>query len=717
MLNKKFFNFRPFLFIAVCIALGIGAGYAFYFDKALLGALLCLICLAFIAFTILFTGGEIKAKLLFGVVFVLIFSFGLGAFYYQVSEYDNANLEGHYYLVSGKVTSAVETEYGQRITLENVKIKGDRTGELRYGVSLLAYDQKVGEDKTLFDIGDCLEFESYLKDTGAIYEDKLSATNIERGIKYTATVQIEDITKTQTDLTIFEKIHIFFRDTIKSQMGERESAVAYGLLLGNTADMQDGDISSYRSAGVAHIFAVSGLHIGFLATALNWAFNFLKVKRLTKAIMITLALFFYSGICGFSASSLRASVMSAVLLFSAVRGNRYDGLSSVGIACALILACSPVNMFCVGFQLSFVVVLGMLILSPPLTRLMSFMPKKLANSLGAVISAQVVGIPICLHAFGYFSTIAILANLVFIPIVGAVFILLFLSVLIGGILGIANITLFIPNYIFYGINAVITAIDYEIFLVGGFVFGIFAALYYFALVLPSGLINLNKISKCVASIICAIVCAVGATVISIKEISTPKVYVIGDEKICATVIENQNEIVMVVSEAQNNFSLNRFNRLYQGQGIAKIDALIFTQAECDMQLVVTKLNQVFELNNIYYYGLTNSINEEVLRKSFKVGVRSFTAGEDFPILTNCRYALEGYAVEANINGYDIAVLSKFGDEYVGYKGLNGEYEYMVATDYEEFIYEEYKPKELISYKDNLKFKNALSNGTITIKLK
>ncbi len=708
MFNKTLINFRPFFFLAVSLTLGIGAGYSFYFNDIILGAVISLVFLLFNAFVILFSGGKLKAKLFFAIVFLLAFVFGGGAFCLQVDDFANVNLDNHYYTVSGKVTSSRQTDYGQSLTVEKVSIQGDRTGKLEYGINLLVYGESA------FDIGDIVQFESRLYDVGVEYEDRLSSTNIERKIKYTATVDADDIKKTNTDISLFEGVNIYIRNSINAGMEQKEGGVAIGLLLGDT-DLMNGEvITAYRSAGVAHIFAVSGLHIGFLATALNFLFNKLRANRLFKAIFITLVLFFYSGVCGFSASSLRASVMCAVMLFSSIKGNRYDGLSSIGIAGTIILVFSPINLFCMGFQLSFVVATGIILLSLPLSRLLSFLPKKLADSLGVVLSAQAVGIPVCLYSFNQFSTIAILANLIFVPVVGAIFILLFLTAIIGG-LGISNITLFLPNYAFKAINAVITVIDYQSFIVGGFTFGIFAIFYYLALILPCGLINLKSVTKAVASLICVGVCIIGTVVVNYQESLVSKAYVVGDEKICATVIKNQGENIMIISDAEKVFSLSRFNRLLN-DGVQSIDSVLFTKSVEDIPAVLTRLNQVFELKEVFYYGEGDIATEQIITKVFGLSARAYKSGERLGALTDCSYSLNGYAVEFVINKKQIAVVSEFGSSFNGYKGLEGDYSYMVATDYVEFIYNEYKPKEFISYREMGQYKDAYSAGTVTLKL-
>ena len=711
MHKKKFLNFRPFFFTAISIALGIGTGYAFYFNKLLLGILLLAVFVLFACAVTFLTGAEIKRKAVFAIAFTFLFVFGAGSFRLQLNSYDSANLEGHEYQVVGKITRAYSTDFGQNLTLENLSIKGNRQGKLKFNASISVY----GESN--FDIGETVSFTTSFQDLGSLYEDRLSASNVERGIKYTAVLNSNQITLVGDDTNWFEAVHKFFRDSINSGMGEQESTVAYGLLLGNTAEIEYDVITSYRSAGVAHVFAVSGLHIGFLATALNFVLNKLRVNRLLKAILVTLILLFYSGVCGFSASSLRATVMSAVLLFSSIKGNRYDGLSSIGLACSMILACSPIQLFCVGFQLSFGVVLGIMFLSLPISRILSFMPRRLANSLATVVSAQLVGIPICLYAFGEFSTIAIIANLIFIPIVGVVFVLLFITALFGGLFSISSISLFIPNYIFTAINALISAIDYDVFIVGGFTFGIFVLFYYLALFFPCGLLNLKKVTSLLASLICLLVCTVGTTIINVSENSIPKAYVIGSDKACVTVIKNCEETIMVVSDLDRAFSLSRFNRLSQREGITDIDTVIFLQKSADIQLAITRLNQVFDFEKVIYYGWKNQILESVLIKSFGVTARSYQDGQKLEIATECAYSLNGYAVECSVNGNGIAVFAEFGKDYVDYKGLNGKNDYVIAVDYLEFINSEYKPIKLIGYRDNIKFANASSSGTVKLSLK
>ena len=169
-------------------------------------------------------------------------------------------------------------------------------------------------------------------------------------------------------------------------MGEGEFAFSYALLVGNDDFMDDGVITQFRQAGVAHIFAVSGLHIGFLAGVISFVLRKLKTNRWFNLIFTIFILIIYSGVCGFSASSVRATVMCGVMLLITNLGMRYDGLSALGLAGILVLLLSPVEAFCAGFQLSFIVVFGILVLTPKLKKLFgNILPINPPNTIPAKI--------------------------------------------------------------------------------------------------------------------------------------------------------------------------------------------------------------------------------------------------------------------------------------------------------------------------------------------
>ena len=426
---------------------------------------------------------------------------------------------------------------------------------------------------------------------------------------------------------------------------------------------------------------------------------------------------FYSGVCGFSASSVRATIMSAILLFSAIGGKRYDALSSVGLACTIILLYSPLQLFCAGFQLSFVVVLGIILLSKPISKLLKFLPEKLASTLGVVLSAWVVGIPVQLAVFGSFSIFSILANFVLVPVVGVVYVALFVCVLLGGIFSIPVTTLFIPGLALRVLNAVIGVLDYKAFIISGVIMGLFTIGYFLSLIITSGLLKIEKVKRVITVIVCLAVCFVGTACLTINENKSPKAYVIGTETDCATVIDYKEQTVMVVSDAGAIPSLSRYRRLSAKAGVTEIDTLIFTTgATKDMQVYLTRINSVFKVKSVCYFGSTNEMIEQIIFSSFGIDASAFIDGATLCEETNCRYMLNGYSVEFSVGNTKAVIFSRFGNNYAGYGGLNGNYSLVVAVDYVEQIFGKYGAERQISYKNNSLFENADSNGTVCVYL-
>lgn len=697
--------------IAVSIVLGILSGYGFYTGKIIL-AIISAVCFVALAVFLLFKSGNIdKAKIIFTFIFALVFIFGASSISFKLENYVNADLNNHYYVVDGRVCENTQTEYGGKCILDSVSVKGNVSGGLKYKVVVYYYGKKD------IDVGSKINFYGLLKDKKLFYEQSFSATDVENGVKYIATINAEDIFVTGKSLTIFEQVHLFIRDTLKQGISGEEWKIGYGLLLGNTDQVDHAVIESYRSAGIAHVFAVSGLHVGVLAVALNFLLDRLRTKRWLKAVLITGVLFFYAGVCGFSASSVRATIMSAVLLFSAIKGRRYDPISSIGVACFLVLLISPVQLFCVGFQLSFAVVIGILLYSRKITSLFKFLPKKLSSILGVSLSAQLFGAPICLLAFNKFSVISILTNVLFVPVISVVFVYLLVAVLLGGAFGVPRITLFACDYLLKGINFLITSLDYKWFIIGGVSLGVLVIFYYLALFVPSGIIKLKRLTKSILAVSLALVFLVGTVVYNVRENSLSKVFVIGSQSVCCSVIKSGGQTTAVISDIDGVVSLNRLIRLKEKENITDIDNLIFAfDTNGKTQEYVTKIRTVFNLKRICYYGDKDQNTENIIKSSFGYDIVNYYDGEQIVKSQNICFALNGYAVTFVINGKKMAVTSKFGLTYAGYKGLNGDYFVIISSDYVSQINSFYSPDRIISYLDDVRFESADGNGTLVLRI-
>ncbi len=713
MQKKKLFNLRPIVMIALAVCFSIISAYFWVFENFVLSLLFVLLTLlsAGVIFLPVYLEFSIKEKLIFAFICLTICLVGSLSFSTAVINYQNANLNGHFYTVSAHVEQVSQTDTGNRFVLSDVQVNGNFKGKLNHKIYLYVY----GESGV--DVGQTIKFSATLIDKDLIYEEKFASFDLASGIKYFAEVDASDIEILNFSPTIFESVNLFLRDALRLGLDTEEFSVGYALLTGSDGSMDQDLLSSYRLAGVAHIFAVSGLHIGFLAGVLSWLFDKLKVKTLIKAFVITLILFFYSGVCGFSSSSIRASIMTAVVLFSSVGGVRYDRFSSIALAFIIILIIQPIQLFTVGFQLSFAVVTGIALLSAPISRLFKFLPKPVAESLGVVISAQLASMPISLIWFGQVSVIAVLINLIFVPAVSVIYTFLFATTILGGLFGIESVLLFIPNYVLKFVNMCISAFDYKIFLVSGLVLGVFTFFYYFVLVLLSGLINGKRLTKTCVSIVCTAVFLTGTAILTINENKSVNVYVCGSEKACVTVIDTPEENVMIVSEAKTTYSTTRLNRLSKMHAISTIDTLLFSGGnEIEIQSFVTKLRTVFAIKRICYYGEEDLGLESAVKKSFS-NVEIFNAfcGDkiEFKSLSGA-FALEGRAFDLTVQNKRIAVFASVVG--VNYKNLSGRFDIMICGSDAQQIITFHNPNKAVCYRKSNWCDDGESQGTLKIRL-
>lgn len=210
-------------------------------------------------------------------------------------------------------------------------------------------------------------------------------------------------------------------------------------LTGDKSAMDDGDYLAMQETGLAHLFAVSGLHCAFLVTLLALLIS--RRQRLLCAVTIPLLLF-YMVMVGMSPSVVRACIMQIFLLIAPLFRRGSDPLTSLAAALLVILLCNPFAAASVSLQLSFSATLGMVLLSPRLYKLLTGWYKGkcrplrtalcfIAANLSATLSAVVFTAPLTAWYFRIFVLVAPLSSLLAVPAAGWSFMAAFVTVLLG----------------------------------------------------------------------------------------------------------------------------------------------------------------------------------------------------------------------------------------------------------------------------------------------
>ncbi|TFU14249.1 DNA internalization-related competence protein ComEC/Rec2 [Thermus tengchongensis] len=221
-----------------------------------------------------------------------------------------------------------------------------------------------------------------------------------------------------------------FRARLAQGLSPPALEVLEGLVLGDKRGLED-TYAQFQKAGLAHLLALSGLHVGFLVASLVFLLTPLGRWRYLLAL---LALPFYLWLAGPSPSLVRASLMAGLSLLGLFLGLGAAGvLQALGLALFLQLLWWPASLLSLSFQLSHLAVAGIALLLPALPQPQGARGY-LAGALLTSLAAQVPLVPLLLHRFGFLPLLSPLSNLLALPLVSLLVPLGFLKLFLGGLL-------------------------------------------------------------------------------------------------------------------------------------------------------------------------------------------------------------------------------------------------------------------------------------------
>lgn len=210
---------------------------------------------------------------------------------------------------------------------------------------------------------------------------------------------------------------------VRSGLPERERALAKAVLLGLRDELDADQRAAFARSGTMHVLAVSGSHVGLIYAAFLWGLAFLGRKpgaRWGRGLLILAALWAYAGLTGLTPSVLRATVTFSVFTLAEMLRRRTEPLNSLALAAFVLLLWDPGMLVQLGFQLSFLAVLGIALFYRPLVQAWT-PPHAVAAffwSLFAVsLAAQAFTTPLSLLVFHAFPTWFLPANMVIVGLV------------------------------------------------------------------------------------------------------------------------------------------------------------------------------------------------------------------------------------------------------------------------------------------------------------
>ncbi len=204
--------------------------------------------------------------------------------------------------------------------------------------------------------------------------------------------------------------------------GKDELGIAEALLIGYTNDLDKDLVQAYSNTGVVHIIAISGMHLGLIYVMLVWLFArvpLVNKSKLLQVILILGCLWLFSLLTGASASVLRSAVMFTFITIGNNLSKKSSIYNSLAASAFVMLCYNPYFLWDVGFQLSYLAVVGIIVFQKPIYNLF-YIKNKWADNVWKLmaisLAAQILTFPICIYYFHQFPNLFLITNIIAVPL-------------------------------------------------------------------------------------------------------------------------------------------------------------------------------------------------------------------------------------------------------------------------------------------------------------
>lgn len=333
--------------------------------------------------------------------------------------------------LTGRITGVEYTDFSMRLSVD---ILDDDVPPCHVLVSTRGCDYTMRA-------GDIITWPAALDEVGTMGNpDEMDYARYllhNQGVRYQQHMPVGQLKKKGHSPTVMSRLANYRRHlqqlVFDSQLSPGAQRFVVALLLGNSHLIDKATRQEFSAAGVAHVLALSGLHVGFISLIiwlLLFPLDYLRLKRvrlgITLAAIITFAVF-----TGLSPSVVRSTVMIGFVFASLIFSRRSVSLNALAMAALIILVFSPSSLYSVGFQLSFVTVCAVLLFArvPAWLESRYRWVNRLTLTIMTSIVAMLATVALTAHYFHTISLTAVITNLLVLPVLplfmvlGALFLL------------------------------------------------------------------------------------------------------------------------------------------------------------------------------------------------------------------------------------------------------------------------------------------------------
>lgn len=357
------------------ISLACGILFAGYGLTSPLGCIAIMAGIIFYVLTILNSTNPIKALRMQKLqpIWIALWFFGIGVIACDLRRpyCNDALTDSEFLSVSGRIRDIGSSTSGDRavIDVEKLYLNKDDFTEVS-NLTIILYSDALSSK-----IDDIVCFPasfSKIENNSDSFYSNFSQLVRSKGIFYSCTVPGKEVNKIGHSASI-KGLSGTLRDNIiifieKSGLSRNTIAFLTAILLGDRSFLGEDTRAEFADAGISHILALSGMHVGIIISIMLiilFPLNFAGLYRY-RMVITAFALLIYAFITGFGFSTLRACIMAWCMIICFLLERKNSPWNALLLSAFIILLISPTALFDVGMQLSFVCVASLILFAEPL---------------------------------------------------------------------------------------------------------------------------------------------------------------------------------------------------------------------------------------------------------------------------------------------------------------------------------------------------------------
>ncbi len=228
-------------------------------------------------------------------------------------------------------------------------------------------------------------------------------------------------------LRLISQIRHYLEEKIELHFGSGENkfltpqgAILEALILGERGRLEERVTYTLQKSGLYHLFAISGAHIAIISFLVFSFLKFFGVRERPSYLLLMIMLMFYALLVEGRPSVLRATIMALAFLLSKLVSCDVNLINTVSLSAFFILLANPFNLFSLGFQLTFVATLSIILFYPAIMKYLPRLPLRISELFAISVAAQVSTLPFLALSFNRITFSSLILNYAGIPLMGVI---------------------------------------------------------------------------------------------------------------------------------------------------------------------------------------------------------------------------------------------------------------------------------------------------------